>query len=326
MIRQGLGTRHAHHKQHQGGAALLLAMVVLTLVATLAAGMVWQQTRAIHVEAAERARAQLGWMLSAGVDFAREVVRRYADTDPRRGQPWDANLEETRLSALLAADRDNSADGALEAFISGRISDAQSRYNLRRLINPQGEVVKAEAATLKRLCEAIGLPGTDETLLAGLQKAWAPTGTERAADATVALRRPEHLAWLGIDAPTLKALLSFVDILPAGDTGINLNTAPREVIYAVMEGIDLGTAARLVRAADNRFTSVEEARAAVGLNSSVDTGGTKLTVKPRFFYAHATVRFEDRAVTELALLERLGEGSAATVVVRRSSRVPSTAM
>ena len=121
-------------------------------------------------------------------------------------------------------------------------------------------------------------------------------------------------------------LLTFVDILPAADAGINLNTAPREVIYAVIDGIDLGTAARLVRAADNRFTSVEEARAAVGLNSSIDTSGTKLTVKPRFFYAHATVRFEDRAVTEQALLERQGEGSAATVVVRRSSRVPSAAM
>lgn len=40
------------------GAALLVAMIVLTLVATLAAGMIWQQSRAIGVEGAERARVQ----------------------------------------------------------------------------------------------------------------------------------------------------------------------------------------------------------------------------------------------------------------------------
>ena len=32
------------------GAALLLAMVILTMVATIASGMVWQQNRAIQVE------------------------------------------------------------------------------------------------------------------------------------------------------------------------------------------------------------------------------------------------------------------------------------
>ena len=36
------------------GAALLLALTLVALVATLAAGMVWQQWRAVQVEAAER--------------------------------------------------------------------------------------------------------------------------------------------------------------------------------------------------------------------------------------------------------------------------------
>ena len=41
----------------QRGAALLTAMIIVTLVSTLAAGMVWQQWRAVQVEVAERARA-----------------------------------------------------------------------------------------------------------------------------------------------------------------------------------------------------------------------------------------------------------------------------
>lgn len=50
------------------GAALLVAMVLLSVVATLAAGMVWQQWRAVQVETAERSRHQSGWMLLGALD------------------------------------------------------------------------------------------------------------------------------------------------------------------------------------------------------------------------------------------------------------------
>ena len=40
------------------GAALLAAMLTVTLVATLAATALWQQWRSVEVEAAERARVQ----------------------------------------------------------------------------------------------------------------------------------------------------------------------------------------------------------------------------------------------------------------------------
>ena len=51
--------------RRQAGAAMLLALLIMTLVATLAAGMVWLQWRGIEVEAAERARAQAEWLLNA---------------------------------------------------------------------------------------------------------------------------------------------------------------------------------------------------------------------------------------------------------------------
>jgi general secretion pathway protein K len=66
-------TRHRRStsRQPQRGAALLLAMLIVTLVATLAAGMVWQQWRAIEVEGAERARTQASWLVQGAVDWAR---------------------------------------------------------------------------------------------------------------------------------------------------------------------------------------------------------------------------------------------------------------
>lgn len=47
----------------QRGAALLAAMLTVTLVATFAAASLWQQWRAIEVETAERARVQAAWIL-----------------------------------------------------------------------------------------------------------------------------------------------------------------------------------------------------------------------------------------------------------------------
>lgn len=321
MRRQRGAARSNKHR----GAALLLAMIVLTLVATVAAGMVWQQSRAIEVEGAERARAQAGWMMSSGIDFAREVVRRYADADPRRDQPWDVVLAETRLSSLLAADRDNNADSSLEAFISGRIADAQSRYNLRNLIGADGVIVEAERKTLRRLCDAIGLSGVDELLASGLRQALGPSTADGSSTSNpIAPSRPEQLAWLGLDPATLARLTAYVEFLPAA-TPINLNTASREVIYAVFDGIDLATAARIVRQRNNRFLDLAQFKSENLVPETLVPAEARITFKSQYFHVQATVRYEDRALTEQALLQLRGTGTSAEVVVVRRERRPALA-
>ena len=52
----------------QTGAALLAAMLTVTLVATLAAAAMWQQWRAVEVETAERGRVQAAWILVGALD------------------------------------------------------------------------------------------------------------------------------------------------------------------------------------------------------------------------------------------------------------------
>ena len=117
------------------GAALLTAMILVTVVATLAAGMLWQQWRALQVEAAERTQTQAQWLLQGAMDWSRMILRedaRSGGTD-HLNEPWAAPLAEARLSTFLAADRQMS-EGMPDAFLSGRIEDAQARYNLRNLI------------------------------------------------------------------------------------------------------------------------------------------------------------------------------------------------
>jgi len=53
----------------QQGAALLTAMIIVTLVASLAAAMVWRQYRAVQIEAAERSRSQSSLILQGALDW-----------------------------------------------------------------------------------------------------------------------------------------------------------------------------------------------------------------------------------------------------------------
>ena len=123
----------------QRGAALLAAMLTVTLVATLAAAALWQQWRAVEVESAERARVQSAWVLVGALDWARLILRE----DGRAGgpdhlaEPWAVPLEEARLSSFLAAEKNIASDaleGLPDAFLSGRIVDAQSRLNVLNLV------------------------------------------------------------------------------------------------------------------------------------------------------------------------------------------------
>ena len=105
----------------QRGAALLTAMIIVTLVATLAASMVWQQWRAVQVEGAERARAQSAWILAGALDWARlilkEDARSAANPVDHLGEPWAVPLAEARLSTFLAADQSNTDDAPKNSCI-----------------------------------------------------------------------------------------------------------------------------------------------------------------------------------------------------------------
>ncbi len=305
MTRQPARTR-------QQGAALLLAMLILTLVATLAAGMVWQQWRAIQVESAERARTQSAWILSGALDWARLILREDARENTRvaidhLGEPWAVPLAEARLSSFLAVDRDNNSAAEadeIEAFLSGSIADAQSHWNLRRLILADGTVAPAELRVLQRLCDQAGLPGdTAERIAQALRKAWAP-GTA-AADAAIAPQRLAELAWLGIEADSLRRLEPWVTLLSSIDTRVNVNTAPAEVIAAAVDGMSLGSAQRLVQERQRtplRNLDVAPGRAFFPADPLTSLEGVGVT--SRFFVVQGRLRLGDRVLEERSLIER----------------------
>ena len=292
-----------YHRQH--GAALLLAMLILTLVATMASGMVWQQWRAIQVEAAERARTQSAWILMGALDWARLILREDARTGgaDHLGEPWAVPLAEARLSTFLAADRNNNSSAEpddIEAFLSGSLIDAQSRWNLRKLIDADGKPVPAQRRVLARLCEQAGLPSDSaERIESALAKAWAPNA------AAIVPQRLSELAWLGIEAETLRRLEPWVILLPGVDTRVNVNTAAAEVIAAAVDGMSLGSAQRLLQErqrAPLKDLNAPANRAYFPADPQTNLDG--VGVSSRYFIIQGRLRLGDRVLEERSLIER----------------------
>jgi len=300
-----MNARRHPPRRRARGAALLIAMSLLVLVSTLAAGMVWQQHRAIEVEAAERARTQSAWILNGALDWARLILRE----DARSGgptalsEPWATPLAEARLSTFLATDKDHNADSGPDAFLSGAIVDLQSRYNLRNLIDG-GKVVEAELASLQRLCEAAGVPtDTAPRIAQGLLAAWAPATVPGGAT-PLAPRTLAQLQWLDLDPAVLGRLEKFVVLLPVRTT-VNLNTADADVIAAVSPGLDAGAAQALVQARQRgAFKSVDIARKSVSSPDLLDP--KNVGVVSNFFEVRGRLRLDDHALEERSFVERRG--------------------
>jgi len=299
----------------QRGAALLAAMLTVTLVASFAATALWQQWRAVEIESAERSRVQAAWILTGALDWARLILRedaRSGGTD-HLAEPWAVALQEARLSSFLAADKNSSAsdsaDNQLDVFLSGQIEDMQSHLNVTNLINltDVSKVSEPDLLSFARLFELLDLPQSELlTLAENLRLA----SDQRPGNPSIALaplmpQRLEQLAWLGLSASSIARLRPYVTVLPVR-TPINLNTASVEVIYASIPGVQMAQAQGLVdERARSYFRTLNDAGRFIGeLAGRISEG--RHSVATRFFEVHARLRMERTLIEERSLLRRDG--------------------
>ena len=314
------------------GAALLLAMLILVLVATMSAGMVWLQFRGIEVESAERVRAQGEWLLNGAIDWSRLILRE----DARQGgadyvgEPWSLPLAETRLSTFLASAGSGGgaqgpeADTGPDAFLSGQITDAQGLYNLQTLM--QSEQTKQQAKDtlqgFERLCTAIGVPvDVADTIASGLSMTATTLAdvdqddpTDKADNNVLMPVRGADLAWYGVDPKYVKMLEPFVDILPE-TVPINANTASVEVLMATIPGLNRGDAQRILAVRQSApFKALKDIQAALppALAASAQTYG--LNWQSSYFEVTGQLRYEQHIIRERTLVQRQGLN---TNVIRR---------
>ena len=292
----------------EAGAALLAAMLTVTLVATLAAAALWQQWRSVEVETSERARVQAAWILVGALDWSRLIL----SEDGRSGgpdhlaEPWAVPLQEARLSTFLAAGdgdgvQDNTTD-TRDAFLSGQIVDAQSRLNVMNLVD--GDKVSATALVrFGRLFELLGLPRAQASVLAN--QMLRATSTSADDSAPLMPYRVDDLVWLGLPAPMVAVLAPYITVLPIS-TPVNLNTASAEVLYASGSADDLAAAQTLVAARQNtHFKNAKDALKLVS-DGSDNPNINDFAIASRYFEVRGRLRLEQTIVEERSLVQRDG--------------------
>jgi general secretion pathway protein K len=291
----------------QRGAALLAAMLTVTLVATIASTALWQQWRLVEVETAERNRVQSAWILIGALDWSRLILRE----DGRSGgadhlaEPWAVPLQEARLSTFLAADKNvsqvqDASTDTTDAFLSGYMVDMQSRLNITNLIAGAGTDPLA-LRQFERLFERLGIPITElSALTQGLQATQKPTAAGN--NAPLMPRSSAQLGWLGLTSATVAQLQPFVTILPVR-TPININTASAEVLWASFEGIDEATVQKILQTrANQHFRILADVRNLVGNELSLSDNAH--AVASAYFEVNGSLRLENVQVHERSLVNR----------------------
>lgn len=302
----------------QRGAALLAAMLTVTLVATLAASALWQQWRDVEIETSERARVQAAWMLSGALDWSRLILREDVRAQgngvqsDNLSEPWAVPLQEARLSSFLAADPNNTGDGSDDddVFLSGTISDAQALFNLRNLVDDKNAQSDRWTEILLRLFSSLNLPEQQAQLIANGMKA-ALAGD--AADAPLMPERLQELAWFGVSPATIEALKPYATILPTKGlpSPVNLNTAPVPVLAAVLK-TSQSVGQRLVTARTNSpFKNTADALRIAGLE--LENPEPLIATVTSYFEVRGRLRLQQAVVEEHSLVQRVSSGNSAVL-------------
>ena len=323
------------------GAALLAAMLTVTLVATFAASALWQQWRSIEVETAERARVQSAWILIGALDWSRLILIEDYNAGGAAGadhlaEPWAVPLEEARLSTFLAADRnvvqqDDTSSDTSDAFLSGQITDLQSRLNLATLVNGSADT-KEVHAQFARLFARLGLaPAELDALTTALRQAQ-PPGEDRKqgmdnsdnSNAPLMPQTLEQLTWLGLSPATVAALAPHATLLPDPATRLNINTADATVLMAGIEGLDEAGANKIIAVRQlQHFRTLQDARALLG-SSSAQLNESLHDTRSSYFEVRGRLRLRDVTVHERSLVHRLGR-SVTTLQRERGAAVLASA-
>jgi len=328
-------TRHSHAPHRAGrqqGAAVVTALLMVTLAVVVVSGLLWRQQVQIRSIENQRLVAQAAWIERAAVDWSRLILR----DDQRRsqvdylGEPWSVPVAETRLSDFLGAGV-STAQGGETSFVSGRILDAQARFNLTNLYiwqaDGSGRVVNVDQPSLlafRRLLQTLGVNAglADATAQYLLRAArGVPTNGQPAP------RPPDSvedlLAIPGYTPAMVAVLEPFVVVLPER-TKVNANTAEAEVLSAVIDKLTIDRARELVRQRDrNYFNNTGEITTQLQAIAPQATGGADVVdVATHYFLIYGLVRHERARRLKVSLVFRaseLGSGNTTRVIWSRDA-------
>ena len=288
-------------RHYQQGVAVVTALLLTTLAVTIVASLFWRQQ--IQVRAIENQRLQLQKQLAlrGALDWAQLMLRddaRQSATDDL-SELWNAPLAGVQLDAFL--DRDIEQANLGDATLSGNLSDAQARFNLRNLAH-EGKVNTAEVRVFQRLLILL----RQDPALAMAAARFIASGQQAQAPPMLDLVYVEDLLTIpGFSEATITALRRYVVILPRA-TGINVNTAPAEVLAARLDTLNSSDITALV--ASRRIASFRDLNdfATRLPNRQITLAEGAVSVATDYFIADGAVAIDHAALQIQGLIERSG--------------------
>lgn len=287
----------------QKGVALLSAMVTVSIVAALASGAMWLRWQRVEVEIAARGQAQTAWLLSGAFAWSRLILsedgkaNRQAPVD-HLGEPWAIEVEESKISSFLSQDK-QLLEGDADVFIAGRIRDEQAKLNVRNLV-AGGTVDIPFLRVLQRLCADLNI---DSGVLQPLVVAMVSMDDATQSERSLLPGDERHLAWLGLSEAALNKLSPFVTWLPT-PTRVNVNTAPVEVLMALLPTLGRAQATSLLLARErNHWANIAQFRETVG-SSAYRLSDSLVSVSTDYFKVRGSIQYEGTSQVEEALMHR----------------------
>ena len=224
----------------QRGMAIIAALLVVIAASALATSVIQRQGVLADVLRIGRNRAQADWLLRGGLDWSRVILEKDARDNPttRRDGLWATPIVDLPVGPSARPD---------EALFSGQIEDAQGKFNLRNLANG-GSIDARELASLQHLLQWLNLdPGLATNMAARVAQAQPAAGRPPQATGLQGIDGLRAVA--GFTPEIFDALQPYVTYIPE-ITPVNANTAPAEVLGAVIGALGLAGARALVAQRD----------------------------------------------------------------------------
>jgi general secretion pathway protein K len=255
----------------QRGVALITALLITAVVAILATSMSSRFSIDLRRTGNVLERQQAGLLADGAARFAGRVLRqdaRQTEVD-HAGEGWARPLPPMDVAG---------------GTVSGRIRDAQGRFNLNNLTAPDGAPSDGDIAYFRRLLEHLELDpaiagaavdwmdtddrpqprgGAEDNYYTGLAEPYRTAGRPFFSASELRLVR-------GVDEATWRALEPLVIALPQR-TKVNINTAEPALLAAIAPTVGEAGAQELVAARqEDGFTDLEMAAAEPALTTALD--------------------------------------------------------
>jgi general secretion pathway protein K len=321
-------------RTRQRGVAVITALLLTTLAVTIVASLFWQQQVQVRSMENQRLHLQTKWILRGALDWARLVLRQDGIDNSQAttlDAVWNTPLAETRLDQYI--ERERVQGEVFDASLSGRIMDATARYNLLNLAEgraPDKLNVRIFARLLNNLQIDPALAEKAALAVASSAPAEVPQGDGSGVPQAQVQQQPgslptemtrvdDLLSVPGFTPAMVEKLRPFVIVLPS-KTPVNVNTAPAEVLAALVKDYSVSQAAALVaRRKTASFRTLEGFKEQL-YGGDLDTEEPAPQVKTAditstYFLVQSRIRLDRAALDAEALVQRQLNAQYATNVL-----------